>query len=45
MPFAVNPRSAFVALRNASVQKLARSVPAAMSVYVLGRSRGATANG
>ena len=45
IPFAVNPMSAFVALRNASVQRLARIVPAAMSVNVLGMSRGATASG
>ena len=45
MPFAVNPMSAFVACLNASVQRLARTVLAAMSVKVLGMSRGAVASG
>ena len=41
----VKAMSAFVALLKASVQRLARMVPAVMSVNVLGMSRGATANG
>jgi hypothetical protein len=44
MPLAVKPMSAFVARLNASVQKLARMVLAAMSVNVLGMSCGATAS-
>ena len=45
MPLAVKPMSAFVALLKASVTRLARIVPAAMSVNVLGRSCGAIASG
>jgi len=42
---AVKPMSAFVAARNESVTRLARRVPAAMSVKVFGRSFGAIASG
>ena len=45
MPLAVKPMSALVALLKASVTRLASSVLAAMSVKVLGRSRGAIASG